>query len=366
MEEKKLCLAVGSAPTYRKEIFVRIGNELRADFVVGSGSTKQMDRKLLPNKVTEIMTIRIGKTPFYRQTGILRSTRGYNKIIVSFGIFSISEWLLLLVSKFRHQEIYAWTHGWYGKEGRLKEWIKLFYYKKFTKIFVYGERARKMMIERGFAPNKIEVIYNSLAYSEQLKIRQKIVPTRLYHDHFGNDNKNIIFVGRLTKVKQFNLLLDAVAEIKRRGELINVTFIGDGEERANMEDRVKKLNITEQVWFYGACYDERTNAEMIYNADLCVSPGNIGLTAMHVMMFGCPAITNDDFDHQMPEFEAINSGRTGSFFKAGDSSSLADAISMWFKSSKREEVRLACYKEIDCKWNPNVQIEIFKKALNEE
>ena len=187
----------------------------------------------------------------------------------------------------------------------------------------------------------------------------------MYQEHFGNENRNVVFIGRLTSVKRFDLLIDAVALLKRRGEQVNVTFVGDGAERQNMEKRVDELGIREQVWFYGACYDERKNAELIYNADVCVSPGNIGLTAMHVLMFGCPAITNDDFDHQMPEFEAIQEGRSGAFFRAGDSASLADVMSRWFAthSEDREDVRKACYDVIDSKWNPHNQIRILKEVL---
>ena len=89
---------------------------------------------------------------------------------------------------------------------------------------------------------------------------------------------------------------------------------------------------------------------------------------MHVLMFGCPAITNNDFNTQMPEFEAIQDGITGAFFTANDSLSLAECIKQWFVGHKgdREKVREACYKEIDSKWNPHVQIEIMKKTLNEE
>ena len=96
-----------------------------------------------------------------------------------------------------------------------------------------------------------------------------------------------------------------------------------------------------------------------------MSPGNIGLTAMHVMMFGCPAISNDDFLHQGPEFEAIQDGKTGAFFKAGNSHSLAETINRWFCDHKedREQVRKYCYDEIDKNWNPNKQIEVLRQAL---
>ena len=161
------------------------------------------------------------------------------------------------------------------------------------------------------------------------------------------------------------MLLNAVAKLKRRGEPVNLTFVGNGVERHNMEDRVIELGIKDQVWFYGACYDEKTNAELSLMQIYAYHRGNIGLTAIHVLMFGSPAITNDDFDHQMPEFEAIKDRESGAFFNAGNSTSLADAISYWFFSHRtdRETVRQACYKEIDTKWNPHNQINIFKRVL---
>ena len=105
---------------------------------------------------------------------------------------------------------------------------------------------------------------------------------------------------------------------------------------------------------------------MIYNADLCVSPGNIGLTAMHALVFGTPATTHDDFPHQMPEFEAIREGVTGTFFKYNDVESLANSISRWFaeNGNKREEVRRACMKEIDENWTPQFQLSVLKKYLH--
>ena len=127
---------------------------------------------------------------------------------------------------------------------------------------------------------------------------------------------------------------------------------------------VGDLGLTNQVWFYGACYDERRIAELLYNADLCVSPGNVGLTAMHAMTFGCPVISNDNFSTQMPEFEAIEDGKTGTFFKENDIESLAEAISRWRDSSPdRELVRKACYKVIDEKYNPHLQLETLKKVI---
>lgn len=367
MKNKKICLIASSAPLYRKMIYTYMGKVLGCDFILGAGPTKQMNIYDLPNKVIPIYSKYFFGTSCYLDCGAVTNSKDYETLILCMGIRSITEWLILFLALFRRQKTYIWSHGWLGKETPLKRFLGRIYYGMANGVFIYNERSTILMKKEGIKPRKLHTIYNSLDYDAQLILRQKVRTLNIYHEHFGNENRNIVFIGRLTSVKRFDLLLDAVALLKKQGEIVNVTFIGDGVERENMERRVNYLDIRAQVWFYGACYDEKTNAEMISNADLCVSPGNIGLTAIHVMMFGCPAITNDDFDHQMPEFEAIRDGKTGTFFKANDSNSLADAISKWFKqhASNRDEVRKACYGEIDCKWNPHNQIRIFKSVLCE-
>ena len=366
----RLLLQGNFAPAYRAPIFQLIDREIGCDFCFGDKlyDIKKMDYSSLMGQVKEVHNYITSFVEY--QKGILKLLhQNYDTYIIYTGTRCISVWMFLLYHKlfFPQKRVYAWTQGMLGKEGWAKKWMYRCIFNMVNGGFIYNDRSRKLMIESGIPSHKMYTIYNSLDYDKQLPLRKSMKFTRLYQDHFGNDNKNIVFIGRLTKVKRFDLLIDAIASLKKQGEYVNVTFIGDGVERNTMEERVSELGINNQVWFYGACYDEKTNAELVFNADICVSPGNIGLTAMHVLMFGCPAITNDDFDHQMPEFEAIQDGKTGAFFKAGDSNSLAECISSWFSLHKedRETVRHACYSEIDSKWNPHVQIEIFKKILCE-
>ena len=97
----------------------------------------------------------------------------------------------------------------------------------------------------------------------------------------------------------------------------------DKEELLNL---VKSLKLDRQVWFFGACYDESKIAELIFNANVCVSPGNVGLTAIHSLSYGTPVITHDSFSHQMPEFEAIIPNLTGNFFEEGNLQSMNEVI----------------------------------------
>ena len=145
----------------------------------------------------------------------------------------------------------------------------------------------------------------------------------------------------------------------------HIVFIGEGEDRIKLSSLVTKYGITERAWFYGACYDERTNAELLYNADLCVIPGDIGLTAIHAMTMGIPVISHNCFKYQGPEFESIIPGRTGDFFEYDNVDDLAHCISQWFatKRNAREQVRQACYAEIDKHWNPYYQLKVLKSVF---
>lgn len=356
---------------YRAAIYQLMDKELGCDFCFGDkvDDIKKMDYSRLTHKVIEVENKKL-PLGFYYQKGITKLLRkDYDNYIFLGEVRCLSTWAFLIKSVlYPKKRIYLWSHGVLGKAGALKRLSHRILYSFCDGAFIYNERSTRLLAEEGIPEKKLHTIYNSLDYDAQLPIRKSLKPSRLYQEHFGNENKNIVFIGRLTTVKRFDLLIDAVALLKQRGEYVNVTFVGDGVERQNMEKRVDELGIREQVWFYGACYDELKNAELIYNADVCVSPGNIGLTAMHVLMFGCPAITNDDFDHQMPEFEAIQEGKSGAFFKAGDRNSLAECISRWLseRSDDREKVRQDCYEAIDTKWNPHNQIRILKEVLMEK
>ena len=220
------------------------------------------------------------------------------------------------------------------------------------------------MIKEGFNPDKLHVIHNSLAYSKQLKIRENMSSLDIYKEHFGNEYPVLLFVGRLTKVKRLDMLVQVVKIAADNNRPVNLILIGTGEQWEELQKMVRDLGIEQYVWFYGASYNEEELSKLIYNANLCVAPGNVGLTAMHALVYGCPVVTHNNFKEQMPEFEAIETGRTGDFFEQNKVDSLYRTICSWLERHKdRDEVRKEAYHEIDTKWNPHVQLNVIRKAL---
>ena len=292
--------------------------------------------------------------------------KDYQTFLMLNSTHNVSVWAFALCKRlfFRKKRVYYWCHGWYGKESGMEKRIKKFLLRTADGIFTYGEYARDLMIREGFNGSKIWPIHNSLDYERQIALRQSGLECAVYQEHFGNTQPVILFIGRQTPVKRLDLLVKAMSILRQQGHSYNLVLVGDGSERESLELLVREEHLEKYVWFYGACYDEATNARLIYNADLCVAPGNIGLTAMHTMVFGTPAITHNSFEWQMPEFQAIKDGLTGTFFERDNVQSLADAIQRWTAThTDREAVRQACYLEIDSFWTPQYQIEVLKKHL---
>jgi glycosyltransferase involved in cell wall biosynthesis len=368
MNSPKVCLFFNDLAIYRKAIYTMIDKEFDCDWYIEDINTgvKLFDEKEL-QRVYRLPVRSLG--PFYCVKGLLQLLKkDYDVYLMLGATRNISLFAFGVTKKlfFPKKRLYFWSHGFYGKESSLELalWKKPLF-KLADAIFPYSEYSKALMIKNGFKEEVIHPIHNSLDYEEQKNIRNSIEPSNLFNKHFGNSNPVIIMIGRLNMRKHLDMLFEAVDLLKKKGELYNIVLIGDGESRQSLEQLADIKALDNQTWFYGPSYDEIQNASLLFNADVCVVPGDIGLTAIHALMFGTPSITHNCYKYQGPEFEAIKPGVTGDFYEYGSVSSLADTISKWFldHKDKRENVRKECYKEIDTNWNPFFQMEVIKKYL---
>lgn len=363
-----ICLIYNYAQHYRAKIFLLLEKELNVHFVFGDKyrDVKKMDYSLFKKNIKEIQNKSILGGLFVFQTGVINLLFKHKTFILLGDLRYLSTWMMLLFAIPLRKKVFLWSHGFYGRETRIKASFKKLFFKLAAGTFLYGNYAKSLMIAKGISHKKLFVIHNSLDYEKQLLYRKSAKQTDIYLKRFCNNNKNIIFIGRLTSEKKLDLLLLSLEKLKKEGENVNLTIIGDGEVVDLLKKIVCKRKLSDNVWFFGACYSEKILSELIYNADLCVSPGNVGLTAIHSLMFGTPVVTHNSFPYQGPEFEAIHEGKTGSFFIQTSVDSLVQEIRYWTSTNiQREIIRKECYKVIDDKWNPNYQLKVFKKVLSQ-
>lgn len=366
--KNKVCLFFNDLAIYRRAIYTMIDREYDCDWYIEDVDTgvKCFDEKEL-SRVYRMPIRNLG--PFYRTRGLLKLLKkDYDVYFMLGSTRNLSLFVFGLVKKlfYPNKRLYLWTHGFYGKESKLEIvlWKKPLF-KLADSVFPYNDYSKQLMVEEGFNPDNIHPIHNSLDYDSQLELRKSLKPSGMYKSHFGNDYPVLIMIGRLNLRKHLNMLFEAVYNLRQRGEMYNIVLIGDGEDRLQLERLAKDKGLMDTTWFYGACYDEKQNAILLSEADMCVVPGDIGLTAIHSLMFGVPVITHNCFKYQGPEFEAIKPGLTGDFYEYGSVESLAEKISLWFNTNNdnRESIRDNCYNEVDNKWNPYFQMNVIKHHL---
>ncbi len=362
---QKICLIYNFAQHYRTAIFTLMDRQLNCSFYFGDrmDDLKKMDYSVLKNFKKELKNIELFK-PIYFQTGVIPLFfKRYDTYIILGEYYCISTWILLILCKFSKKKIFLWSHGWYGNEGLVKRFVKKIFFKLADGLLLYGNYAKNLMINEGFKPDKISVLNNSLDYQKQVATRQHLSRTAIFSDHFKNDFPVLIFIGRLTKVKKLDQLIEAYNGLWQKGIKVNLVIVGKGEVESDLRRKIP-IGLENSVWFYGECYQEREIAELIYNSTICVSPGNVGLTAMHSLVYGTPVITHNNFPNQMPEFEAIIPGKTGDFFEENNVDDLMSQIQRWLiKVQRNEDIKQNCYDIIDKFYNPKFQLGVISKAI---
>jgi len=305
---------------------------------------------------------------FLWQGGLLKAvlSKKYDVFIFLGDAHYASTWVAAIVTRLLRKKTYFWAHA-FIRGMSIQDLLKMAFFRLPHGLLLYGERAKENLTRLGFNPSRMKVIYNSLDYDMQVAIRAGLTPARLQKTKeslFKNDYPVLLFIGRLTPQKKLGAVVELAKKLHNASIPCNVLFVGDGSERRSLEDSVRQHGLEDFVYFYGACHNEEALAPLIAMSDLCISPGEVGLTAIHSLAYGTPVITHDSYIHQMPEYEAITPGVNGAYYKYGDLDSLFEVTKSWLQSrTNRDAIRKNCFDIIDTKYNPYNQVLILREEL---
>lgn len=279
----------------------------------------------------------------------------------------ISTWLSCIMAKLIGRKIVFWSHGIYGNEGHIKLNIRKLFYSFADAFLLYSDYGKMQMVKNGFSENKIFVIKNSLDVSHQNLLYERLNKSTIRKKNtlFDLDSKVLLFVGRLEPKKQIHLLVEGLGKLRREtSDNYKLLIVGDGSSEEALKKLVHKLNLSDHILFYGACYDDSVLASLFVSSDLCVSPGNVGLLAMHSLIYGTPVITHDKFSSQMPEFEVIQPNISGDYFYFNDIDDMVKKIIKVMELIDNGAItELSCRKKILDTYNTEYQHKIFNEML---
>ncbi|HZQ07136.1 MAG TPA: glycosyltransferase, partial [Anaerolineae bacterium] len=108
---------------------------------------------------------------------------------------------------------------------------------------------------------------------------------------------NLLFLGRLDAKKGLDLLLDALAQLKREGLDVGLMIAGEGEARyaQMLKQQTRALDLESDIWWAGFVQDAEKQ-KLLRAAQIFVLPSyseNFGIAVVEAMAAGLPVVISD-------------------------------------------------------------------------
>lgn len=169
----------------------------------------------------------------------------------------------------------------------------------------------------GLSDDRIHVIRNPVNVERLRQLADADLPPEM-HDN----SPYVVSLGRLTEAKDFPTLLRAYATSALRGSH-HLVIVGDGQQRANLENLVRHLGLAGRVLLTGAMdnpYRVLAGAAMHVMSSRWEGYPNVLLEALAL---GIPVVSTD-CPHGPREI--LSDGRYGRLAPVGDTAALASAM----------------------------------------
>ena len=138
----------------------------------------------------------------------------------------------------------------------------------------------------------------------------------------------ILAYGRMTYKKGFDLLIEAFAPVAARCSDLDLVLAGDGEERSNLQARVRQLGMEARVHFYGRATPQQV-VQLLNGCRGVVIPSRqepFGIVAIEALAAGKPVLAT-----QVGGLVEVLQG-SGSYFVSPNVLELQQALLRWIDS----------------------------------
>lgn len=201
-----------------------------------------------------------------------------------------------------------------------------------TAVVLYDPRTRQMLIDEGWDACRLFVAINSLDSRDIDAARNSWINEldRLaqFRKEFSlNARPVVLFVSRLDPRNRVDLLIRATARLVPELPDIRTVIIGNGErERRRLRSLASEMQIENNVVFRDGIYDEMALAPWFLTASVFCYPENVGLSLLHSLWYGLPAVSSENWACQNPEFVALENGINGFTYAHRDVKSLSGRL----------------------------------------
>lgn len=211
-----------------------------------------------------------------------------------------------------------------------KAFVKKIYLHKLLKNkycygFPGGTLQKENFLYYGIPEDKCFVMPMSVKENRIIEAKNGILDVEALKIKYGVEGKKVVlFVGRLERVKNVDVLLRAFKIIKEKNKELALFIIGDGTEKAYLERRATELQISD-IYFEGYITFPK-NVEYYKMADVFVLPSTYepwGLVINEAIIMDLPVVISS---HVGCRNDLVRQGENGFIFEDNDEKDLAKNI----------------------------------------
>lgn len=185
-----------------------------------------------------------------------------------------------------------------------------------------------------------------------------------------SDAISILWVGRMLNWKRVDLLIEALAKLKKEGKIFKLTLVGNGSERKNLEKLAKKL-LGASFYEFKEFIPADEVLSLMSQYDIYVLPSNAyegwGAVVNEAMSVGCAVIASNKTGAGA---SLIEHGVNGLLFQSGSEDSLYDCLSQLVNNENLiNDFRVKSRLSIKENWTPAVAaerlLEVFSALVDD-
>jgi GalNAc-alpha-(1->4)-GalNAc-alpha-(1->3)-diNAcBac-PP-undecaprenol alpha-1,4-N-acetyl-D-galactosaminyltransferase len=225
-----------------------------------------------------------------------------------------------------------------------KLWILCSLLRRAERVVVNSKAGSRYLADRvGVDPGRIALVPNAIGPPSDGPPATAGAPT-------------VGFIGRLVAVKRADVLIDAFARLADRNHEAQLLILGDGQERTNLEDQVKRLGVGDRVRFLGNVNEVESWMGQMSCLVLPSTVEGFPNVAMEAIAAGVPVIASPAGDIR----DIVRDGETGYVFEDDNPDALASLIERVLgDESLRDRVRKTGYRFITSRYSVESAVEIL-------
>ena len=246
---------------------------------------------------------------------LLKKENGKSDIIIT-----CHPWIampLLQQKKEFNGKIICTEHATWDYYSKKRQLLNIIYYRRADRLIVLSKHAQIIYAKHHI--KNLSVIPNIITYYPK-----KLAPL---------NSKELIAVGRLTAIKGFDKLIEAINLIKNDFQSWHLTIYGDGEEKEFLNNLITKYKINHLIMI--ATFTDQIQKKYQQSSGFIISSHNesFSMVALEALSNGVPIIS-----FKIPALIEIDKGKNNIIFAEKDNiEDLAKKIRYYINSDNKKD-----------------------------